>query len=98
MHPFDPKLPDQLRCPLFLPCCRIECHADREQGSGIYLSPVLRDVAARGLQACELQTLLMGGDPRRVNPAPNWRELPPGGYATAASSGAGRPAPASCCA
>jgi len=41
----------------------------------------------RTLQACELQTLLMGGDPQRVNPAPNWRQL--GAYgATASSSGA----------
>lgn len=31
---------------------------------------------ARALQACELQVLLMGGDPLRANAAPAWRQLP----------------------
>jgi len=30
---------------------------------------------ARSLQACELQVLLMGGDPSRAAPAPAWRRL-----------------------
>lgn len=30
----------------------------------------------RTLQACELQVLLMGGDPTRAQAAPNWRPLP----------------------
>jgi len=30
---------------------------------------------SRTLQACELQLLLMGGDPRRVHAAPAWRPL-----------------------
>jgi transposase len=30
----------------------------------------------RTLAACELQMLLMGGDPMRANAAPNWRVLP----------------------
>jgi transposase len=30
---------------------------------------------ARALQACELQVLLMGGDPSRANAAPAWRAL-----------------------
>lgn len=42
----------------------------------------------RTLQACELQTLLMGGDPQRVNPAPNWRQLPATYAGVAADSGA----------
>lgn len=33
------------------------------------------DTAARTLQACELQVLLMGGDPTRANAAPPWRGL-----------------------
>lgn len=31
---------------------------------------------SRTLQACELQVLLMGGDPTRANAAPAWRRLP----------------------
>jgi transposase len=31
---------------------------------------------SRALQACELQVLLMGGDPLRANAAPDWRRLP----------------------
>ena len=34
------------------------------------------DCPGCALQACELQTLLMGGDPMRANAAPNWRPLP----------------------
>jgi transposase len=49
----------------------------------------------RTLQACELQTLLMGGDPQRVNPAPNWRQLPGGAYAITASGSATSATPAS---
>ena len=30
---------------------------------------------ARSVQACELQVLLMGGDPSRAAPAPAWRRL-----------------------
>jgi len=30
---------------------------------------------SRALDACELQVLLMGGDPRRANAAPTWRAL-----------------------
>lgn len=44
--------------------------------------------ASRTLQACELQALLMGGDPCRVNPAPEWRALPVGRYAVAATTSA----------
>jgi len=29
----------------------------------------------QALEACELQVLLMGGDPRRANAAPAWRRL-----------------------
>jgi transposase len=35
------------------------------------------------LLACQLQALLMGGDPTRVNAAPNWRQLPSPAYAGA---------------
>ena len=31
--------------------------------------------ATRALEACELQLLLMGGDPDRTNTAPAWRRL-----------------------
>lgn len=31
---------------------------------------------SRALQACELQVLLMGGDPMRATAAPDWRRLP----------------------
>jgi transposase len=34
------------------------------------------DTPSLALQACELQMLLMGGDPLRANAAPNWRQLP----------------------
>ena len=33
------------------------------------------DTPTRTLQACELQVLLMGGDPTRTNAAPTWRGL-----------------------
>ena len=33
------------------------------------------DTPTRTLQACELQVLLMGGDPTRANAAPPWRCL-----------------------
>jgi len=33
------------------------------------------DTPARTLQACELQVLLMGGNPTRVDAAPAWRRL-----------------------
>jgi transposase len=41
------------------------------------------DAPSRGLLACELQALLMGGDPARVNAAPNWRKLSGAAHATA---------------
>jgi transposase len=34
------------------------------------------DTPSRVLQPCELQMLLMGGDPMRATAAPNWRQLP----------------------
>ena len=33
--------------------------------------------ASHALEACELQVLLMGGDPARTNAAPSWRRLHP---------------------
>ena len=33
------------------------------------------ETPSRALEACELQVLLMGGDPRQVNAAPSWRRL-----------------------
>ena len=33
------------------------------------------DTPAQTLQACELQVLLMGGNPTRVDAAPTWRRL-----------------------
>jgi transposase len=40
--------------------------------------------ATHPLLACQLQALLMGGDPSGVKAAPNWRQLPNPAYAAAA--------------
>jgi transposase len=33
------------------------------------------DTPIKTLQACELQVLIMGGDPAQIHAAPNWRQL-----------------------
>lgn len=50
------------------------CH--KRFSSGHFVHWPSADTPGRALQACELQMLLMGGDPMRANAAPNWRQLP----------------------
>jgi transposase len=50
------------------------CH--KRLSSGHFAFWPTADTPARALQACELQMLLMGGDPMRANAAPAWRQLP----------------------
>lgn len=49
------------------------CH--KRLSSGRFAFWPCADTPARALQACELQMLLMGGDPMRANAAPQWRQL-----------------------
>ena len=50
------------------------CH--KRLSSGRFAFWATADTPSRALQACELQVLLMGGDPTRANAAPAWRRLP----------------------
>lgn len=50
------------------------CH--KRLSCGHFLHWPGADTPSFALQACELQMLLMGGDPMRANAAPNWRQLP----------------------
>ena len=49
------------------------CH--KRLSSGRFAFWPAADAPARTLQACELQVLLMGGNPARANAAPAWRPL-----------------------
>ena len=49
------------------------CH--KRLSSGRFALWSQGDEPSRTLQACELQVLLMGGDPGRAAPAPAWRRL-----------------------
>lgn len=51
--------------------------------SGKFASWPVAHAPTHPLLACQLQALLMGGDPTRVNAAPNWRQLPSPAYAAA---------------
>jgi transposase len=49
------------------------CH--KRLSSGRFALWSLGTGPTRSLQACELQVLLMGGDPNKATPAPAWRRL-----------------------
>jgi transposase len=57
--------------------------------SGRFACWPVADVATHPLLACQLQALLMAGDPTGVNAAPNWRQLIGPAYTAAAGTAAG---------